>query len=510
MSKKENILMKTTLSVTIVIMLSKGIGFIREMIMAYYFGRDMVTDAYNSAYSLFYLPVLLFSSCITSTLVPLYIHKNHTDGRIEANRAASNTLNLFIAFSVIISAVMMIFAPSLVSLVYPGFADEAFTLTVKLTRIMMPALAFFVAGIVLSTLLNAQEHYLAAQLTGFPLSIALITAAVFFSDASGIQAQAWGIVAAGVLQIVILLPSLRKDYRYSPVFEPGNPDFKHLMALAVPAVLSMAANELNHMIDRMLASSLNPGDISAMAYAFKLVMFMMGVLVVPLTTISFSKMSKQAANDNPAELIPHVRSSVCLLAGVVLPITAIAAAASTPIIRLAYGRGQFGESSVLVTGVVFMFYVIGVPLFGLRDLLSRVYHALQNTKTTMIVTFIAMTCNIVFNIILRPLMGVNGLAFATTIAALISVALLTAGLMKSIRGLFDKSFYIELIKTVFASGICLAVALLISNLLPEPFGVINLFIHLIAVTASSLIAYAAACIVLKVSLFRSLKKIIRR
>lgn len=192
MASKSNHLMRTTLSVTLVIFVSKAIGFIREMIMAYYFGRDCITDAYNSAYSLFYLPVLLFSSCVTSTLVPLYIRRENELGPEGAHRFASNTLNLFATFSLLISLFMMLFAGPLVHIVYPGFSEEAHDLTVTLSRIMFPALVFFVAAIVLSTVLNAQEHYLAAQLTGLPLSFALITAAVLFSGTVGIRAPGMG------------------------------------------------------------------------------------------------------------------------------------------------------------------------------------------------------------------------------------------------------------------------------------------------------------------------------
>ncbi len=509
MSNKQNRTLKATLLVTLVIIFSKGIGFIREMIMAYYFGRDIVTDAYNSAYSLFYLPVLLFSSCITSTLVPIYIQKENSLGREMANHFASNTLNLFIAFSLIVSAVMMIFTSPLVQLVYPGFEGESLALSITLTRIMLPALAFFVASIVLSTLLNAQEHYLAAQLTGFPLSIALISAAILFSDRYGIHAQAWGVVVAGILQIVILYPSLRKDYKYTFSLNARDPEFKKLMALAIPAILSMAANEVNHMIDRMLASTLNAGDISAMAYAFKLITFMIGVLVVPLTTISFSKMSKKADKLHPESVIPHIRSGVVSLTAVILPIVMIAAVCATPIIRLAYGRGQFDETSVLITGQVFLFYVVGVPLFGLRDLLNRVYHAFQDTKTPMRITFIAMISNIALNLILRRLMGVNGLAFATTVAAFISVLMLASGLVRRIKGVFDRAFFIELIKIALASIMSLITALALMNTLSEPFGVFIILLYLILITGASVIVYAAACYVLKVTAVRNLIRSVR-
>jgi len=510
MSQKKDKLVSTTLSVTLIILFSKGVGFIREMIMANYFGRNWITDAYNSAYSLFYLPVLLFSSCITSTLVPLYIKKENALGRDGANRFASNTLNVFLFFSLLVSVVMMVFAPQLVNIVYPGFDGETFRLATLLSRIMYPALVFFVAGIVLSTVLNAQEHYIAAQLTGLPLSFALIFAAVFLSDAYGIHAQAWGVFAAGVLQIVILYPTLKKSYRYSFSLKINDPDFRYLCVLAVPALLSMAVNELNHMIDRMLASSLNPGDISAMTYAFKLITFMIGVLVVPLTTISFSKMSKEAVKKDNSAIIPHIHKSLSLLLFAILPIVMMAAVCSEDVIRLAYGRGQFDEESVKITGVVFMFYVVGVPFFGVRDLLNRVFHSLQDTKTPMIIAAVSMAFNIVLNLFLRKYMGVNGLAFATAVAALIGVTLLFIRLSKRVQHVFAPSFLMECAKIILSSAFTLLAAILLASLMPFNTTFISTLLRLIVVCGGSAIVYVLTCAILRVSAVRGFLAVFKR
>ncbi len=503
MAKNNGRMIKTTLAVTLVITFSKTVGFLREMIMAYYFGRNLETDAYNSAYSLFYLPVLLFSSCVTSTLVPMYIRRDNALGRDSANSFASNTLNLFAAFALITSVLMMLFAPALVSVVYPGFEGEAFDLTVKLSRIMFPALCFFVVAVILSTILNAQEHYLAAQLTGLPLSAALITAAIVFTN---IEYQAWGIIAAGVLQIVILCPVLFKGFKYSFTFDIYSKSFRRLMKLALPAVLAMAVNELNHMIDRMLASTLNTGDISAMSYAFKLIMFMLGVLVVPLTTISFSRMSKKAVGKNKKALISSARNSVELLMAVILPITAIACVCATQVIRLAYGRGQFDETSVVITGQVFMFYALGVPFFGVRDMLNRVYHSLEDTKVPMRVACISMAINIALNLVLKNVMGVNGLAFATSVAALSGVIMLSVGLNKRLHGIFSRRLVSELIKICLSTLAALGVALLMSNLLPDWRGTARVFLWLVAVGAASLAAYILACAALNVRQITKLLK----
>ena len=143
--------MRTTLAVTILVFLSKAGGFIREMITAAYFGTTMENDAYVAAYGLFNIPVLLFNSCITSTLVPLYMEALHNISEKRANRFASNAMNLSALASIVVSIIMYALAYPLTKLVYPGFELEAQNLTAQLTQIMMPGLAFFVVTIVIST-----------------------------------------------------------------------------------------------------------------------------------------------------------------------------------------------------------------------------------------------------------------------------------------------------------------------------------------------------------------------
>ena len=504
-------LVKSTLAVTLVVFASKAVGFVREMIMAGYFGSNAVTDAYNSAYSLFYLPVLLLSSGITSTLMPEYLRAEKELGAQGANRFGSGAFNMFALLSIAISAVMFAFARPLVKLIYPGFDGEKLELTVRLTRIMLPALAGFVGAVALASILNAKQKYVAAQLTGFPLSVALIGAAICFSDKYGIEAQAWGIIAAGIGQLIILVPFLRGRFRYSPVCSFKDGRLKALVLLALPAVLSMAVNELNHMIDRMLASGLNDGDISAMSYAFKLIMFMTGVLVVPLTTVSFAKLSKQKLENNRAEVAEQTRESIKLLLTAIIPIVIIAAVASRQVIRFAYARGAFTEENVAVTGAVFLFYVVGVPFFGLRDLLNRVYHAFGDTRTPMVIAIISMALNVVLNLILRIFMGVNGLALSTGIAALAGVILLIMRMSRILPGVFTGAFVKDLGKVLLANIPVFIVAYAFAHFVPDAFGTLKLFVWLALMAVAALSVYGISALALTgLSLKKLAKKILKR
>ena len=509
MARKDK-LIRTTALVTVVIILSKMFGLMRDVITAGYFGTGVENDAYASAYTLFYFPVLLFNSCITATIVPLFVEEREKYSLRHSNHFASNALNLFILAALIISAVMYAFAEPIVNLIY-RFDAEGIALTVKLTRIMMLGLAFNVASIVISSLLNAMEKFMAAQLTGFPLSVAVIVAVVAFSGKCGIEAVAWGVFAASVLQVVVLIPFLFGWFNYEPVIDLKDKRFHRLLKLAGPAVLSMGISEINHLIDRSLASGLPVGSISAMNYAYKLITFLLGVLMVPLTTIMFSRMSKQAADDNQQGVLASLRRSIVLISLVALPIVAIAMVLSNDVVKMIYMRGNFTLESVLLTGSVLLFYLIGVPSFGMRDYLNRTFHAIQDTKIPFAVACLTVCLNIVLNLILRRFMGARGLALATSLSSYVGSLTMFVLLRKRMGRLGMRRIAGEMLKILAATLVAAAVCMLMNRVLPEAVGTLRVFVRLVIATAVSGVAYLATCIALRVqSLNEMLGGLMRR
>ncbi len=497
MARTQRVL-KTTMLVTAVIILSKVFGFVRDMILANYFGTGIANDAYVSAYSLFYLPVLLFNSCISATLIPLYVEQRERHSLEHSNHFASNTLNLFALAALAISALFYALARPLVGVIYVGFDAEKADLTVRLVRVMLLSLVFNITSISLASLLNATDKYVAAQLTGFPLSFCVMLAAVVFSGRYGIMAVGWGVFAANILQFLVLVPFLRGWFRYTPVIDFSDRRFHKLLKLAGPAMLSMGISELNHMIDHALASGLNPGDISAMSYAYRLITFLLGVLMVPLTTVMFSKMSRLAAERDRKGMLDVLRRSILVIALVALPIVAVAVVMSTDVIKFAYMRGKFGMDSVRVTAGILICYVVGVPAFGLRDFLSRVFHSLQDTKTPFRVSCLVVALNIALNLILRIFLGANGLALATSIAGTTGMVTLLLLLKKRFGGLGFRAVLPELLKIAVAALACGAACALMNRALPEAFGTGRVFLRLAACTGVSLIAYLFSCVLLRV------------
>lgn len=510
MTAKKDRTAQMTLAVTVIIFISKALGLVRDQISGYYFGASAAADAYISAYGLFYLPVLLFNSCITSTLIPMYVEAEEQGGLRRANRFASNSLNMFALLALAAGGLMMLLAAPLVQLVYPGFDAQKAELTVRLTRIMMPSLVFVVISIVLSSLLNATEHFMAAQLTGFPLSVAMIGSMALLSGSMGIDSKAWGVFAAGILQVLILLPAARKSFTYRPCLDIKDKRFLRLLALAVPSMLSMAVNELNHLIDRALASGLSTGDIACMDYAYKLITFIQGLLAVPVITIMFSRMSRRAAGHDRQGIAEIVIRCIETLTMILLPIIAIGSVVAPDGIRFVYQFGQFDDQAVQVTSGVFVFYLIGVLGFSLRDLLNRAFHAMQETRIPLYMSCVSVVLNIVLNVILSRVMGVNGLALATSISCAVGAALLLLLLRRRLGRMGASGMMIELLKIGVATALSLLTAMMLNHVLPQALGKAALAGRLAVCAGGALMVYMGAAFALRVRQLRFIRGMLKR
>ena len=475
--------------VTAVILLSKALGFVRDVITAGYYGTGIESDAYASAYSLFYIPILLLASCITSTLVPMCTRARAEKGRAGADRFLSQAAGFFAVVSAALAAALFLFAPAVVSLVYPRFEPHKLALTARLLRIMLVTLTFHVLAVVLSSVLNAYERYVPAQLMGFPLSAGVIASTVLFSGRYGVEATAWGVAAASAAEFMLLLPFARRDFRYELCSPFSGGTAKALVRAGLPALLSMAVSELNHMIDRFLASGTGGGSIAAMSYAYKLITFLLGVLLVPLTTVAFTQLSRMAAQRDDEGVKGLVRNCTSLVLAVSVPIVAIGCVMARDVVKMAYMRGHFDMRSVNVTGGALLFYLIGVPAFGLRDMLNRVFHARGDTFTPFRAAVLTVAVNIVLNLILVRPMGVNGLALATSAAGYAGMAALLIALARRGGMPADRRMLLSLLPVAPAALAAALTALWVSRAMPPAMGAWPAFVRLAAASAAGGAAY---------------------
>jgi putative peptidoglycan lipid II flippase len=442
---------KTALLVMVITILSKILGFGREIVLSYVYGASAITDAYLISQTIPYVVFSFIGAGIATGFIPLYNRIFKEQGRLEANKYTNNLSNALLLLVSIIVAFVFLFTQPIVKIFASGFSRETLELAIKFTRISIVGI-YFVANInIFASFLQIHKNYIIPALLGFPMNLVII-ASLFISTKTNIYVIAIGSVLATASQLLLLIPFVRKSgYRYQPVLNLKDEYIKTMVIIALPVIAGQSVNQINVLVDRTLASGIAVGGISALNYANRLNGFVQGLFVASISTVLYPMISKMAAEDNMNGLKASISEAISVINLLVIPATIGAMIFSKEIVTLLFGRGAFTPEAIDMTGGALFYYSIGMIAFGLRDILSRAFYALQDTKTPMINATIAVVINIILNIVLSKYLGIGGLALATSIAAIVGTLLLFITLRRKIGGFGLKEITKSFIKICIAS-----------------------------------------------------------
>lgn len=453
---------KTAMAVSFVIVLSKLAGLARVMVFSAMFGQNIETDAYNASYKLLSVMYIGFTAAISVAFIPIYTKIRLNQSERQANLYASNILNFFMICGLLLSAVCYFFAPQISTLMYQG-PQEGLQMTALLTQIMFPTIFFWSIQGTMTDLLDARRVFIPEQLVGFPLSGCIIVASLLSKD---IHVIAWATTLSAVLQVIIVLPFMRKNFKYRARLDLKDKNLRQTFKIAVPALLSTGFDEINTWTDTLFASRLVTGAVTALNNSFSIAQMILGILITPITTIMFTELSNFAALGQMDKLKSTVRKSTEVVALLTFPIIVLSIICSMDIIGVIYQHGKFTVENTLFTAPVFSFYVAGIFGFGMRVFLTRVFYALQMPRTPMLVGLFSVSLNIALDLILMGPMGPQGLTFATTVASMASTVVMLGVLRKKVGKMsFGKSVG-EFAKIFIASAICMAAAYFVHGLIP--------------------------------------------
>lgn len=427
---------KTAFLLMLVTIVSKILGFIREITLSYFYGASNISDVYLISLT---IPGAIFSfigAGISTGYIPMYSNIQQQYGEKEGNKFTSNLTNILIIISTLLIIFGLIFIERLVKLFATGFEGETLALAVKFTKISLFGMYFTGLMHIFSEYLRLRRNYIIPALVGFPLNFITI-ATIFLSSKTNVIVLAIGSIIATASQIILLIPFIhKKGYSHELVLDIKDENIKNMAYITIPVIIGISVNQINVLVDKTIASSIAVGGISALNYADKLNGFVQGLFVTPLTTIMYPVISKMAAEDNVNGLKRLVSASIKLISLLIIPCTIGAMIFAGPIVKLLFGRGAFEPKAISMTTTALFYYSIGMLGFALRDILSRAFYSLQDTKTPMIYSVIAIAMNIILNLILSKYMGLGGLALSTSISSIFCTVLLFNSFRKKI-GLFD-------------------------------------------------------------------------
>jgi putative peptidoglycan lipid II flippase len=490
-------------------LVSRVLGFVRDVLTAAVLGAGPVSDAFFVAFKLPNLFRRLFAEgAFNSAFVPQYARARAEEGEAGSHLFASQVLAWLAVILTAVSALAMIFTPALVLVLAPGFADDPakFDLTVLYTRVCFPYLAAMSLVAFLSGVLNTLDRFAEAALAPVLLNVVLIA---FLLAIAQLPLERWeegllltvGVFVAGVVQGTLLVVSvLRAGIRLRLVRPRRSARLGRLLRVMIPGVAAGGITQINIAAGTIIASFW-PGAVSSLYYADRLYQLPLGVVGVAIGVALLPDLSRRLGSGDAGGALWTQNRALEFALLLTLPCAAALVAVPLEIIVALFERGAFTRADSIMTAAALAAYGVGLPAFVLVKVLSPGYFAREDTRTPMIYAGVSMVVNVVAAVGLAVLLAPQGyanvgIAAATSIAAWVNTACLAVGLVRRGHFVADKALRTRLLGFVAASLALAVVAVVVAKALSAWFfggDTLRTLLALAILVGGAGLAYALVC-----------------
>ncbi len=456
-------------------MASRLLGFVRDILLARVLGAGVLADAFFVAFKLpNFFRRMFAEGTLTVALVPV-LSDARQSGEEEAHRYLDALATLLLIVLLLFSVTGVVLMPWLLYLFAPGFADEPdrWQQTLLLARWMFPYLALISLTAMAWGVLNAYKKFALAAATPVLLNLSIIAAALWLApimDHAGL-ALAFGVLLGGMLQLAIQLPALRRIGwlpRISLDFK--QPRILETMKLFGPALLAIAAVQLNILVGTILATLLATGAVSYLYYADRIVQLPLALFGIAMSTALLPTLSGHLSNDDEQAAGEDLKSGLAWLTWLTLPAVAGALYLAEPIIVTLFEQGAFSHADARATAAALQAYAVGLIAFCWVKLLATACYAGKDAGAPMRFAAISVGVNIALAIVLMQFWSYVGLALATSLAAFVNVALLFMRLQRRYGRLIDRRNLRRMLGAILASLIMLGGLYLLETFWAFPAG----------------------------------------
>lgn len=440
--------------------LSRALGLVRQMVTGALFGTSGDLDAYLAANRISDTVFLVIAGgALGSAFIPTFADHLAQEDHAGAWRLASAVANLALIVLTVVAGLTAIFAPTLVcAVIAPGFDTAQQALTAKLLRLMLISPVIFgVSGIVMAAL-NAHQHFFLPALTASVYNVSIIGGALLLGPRLGVMGMAIGVVVGAALHLLVQVPGLvHYGARYVPTLGLDNPSVREVGRLMAPRMLGTAITQLNFVVNTSLASGMGEGAVSAIYYAWLLLMLPQGIFAQAVATAAFPTFAGQAARGEQAEMRSTLAATLRAVLFLSLPATVGLLALGRPLVELLFERGAFETSSTEAVAWALAFYALGLVGHAGLEIVARAFYALHDTLTPVWVGGLAMAFNVALSLTLPGVFGLAswppfaGLALANSVATLLETAALLALIRQRLNGLEGRQALTAAVKSGLAA-----------------------------------------------------------
>jgi putative peptidoglycan lipid II flippase len=480
-------------------LISKFIGFVREMFMASYYGTSFVVDTLNIAGS---IPEMLFAGILSATatsFIPLFSKKMEGEGERAANLFSSQVLNILIVVSIISSVVGILFSKQLVTIftmpagdIFPasvdgilekahwilthadwylthGWTGEKATLAIFYVKVTFSFCLFSTVGGILESYLKYKNVFIAPIVAGYMINLSAICFILISFRVENPRLLVFGLfIGTAIRTVIICILAKRKHYKYSFDFHMSD-TVRQIFVLALPVFLGSTAGSINLFVNKALASGLPTGRVAALGYAELLIALVSGLTAAVIGTILYPKMAQAHSLSDEKRFSEIFTSGLTVIIIVGAPFTFGALLYSETVVQIVYERGAFGIASTSLTSTAFFYYAFGLIFSMMQGFLIQAFYSRHNTKTPLFVATGAVAVNMIANLVLVNYLEHGGLALGWSLSSFFSTVLLLVAIRRKSPQILNRA----LVKN--AAKICLSSAAAVGVTYPFFYFVGKLF-----------------------------------
>ncbi len=455
--------------VTAAFVLSNIAGLIRQILVANAFGTSAPMEAFNAANRISEtLFNLVAGGALGSAFIPTFTSLLAREKRAQAWKLASSIFNLILIILTVLAGLAAVFAPQVIRYVIaPGFAADPAkeALAISLTRLMLPsAVLFGLSGLVMG-ILNSHQKFFIPALTPAMYQLGMIFGVTVLSPSLGIYGLAWGVLIGAAFHLLLQLPLLFKQQAvYTPSLGLRLAEVREVARLMGPRLLGVAVVQLNFWINVRLASQQPEGSVTAIQFAFALMLMPQAAIAQSIATAALPTLSTQVAQKRLEDMRGSLAASLRGILLLSIPASIGLMVLRHPIVELLYQRGEFTSYSTRLVSWALLWYAAGLVGHAMVEILARAFYALHDTRTPVLVGIAAMSLNVVFSYAFSSLFSLldwlphGGLALANSLATALEMTGLLLIMRKRLTGINGKSIKAALL-TALVSGAAMTVAI---------------------------------------------------
>ncbi|MFA5785240.1 MAG: murein biosynthesis integral membrane protein MurJ [Phycisphaerae bacterium] len=502
---------------------SRVLGFIRDMLFAYFLGAGALFDGWAIAFKIPNLARRIFGEgALSASFIPIYSEELHRRPE-TADKLASTVVSVL---TVVLTGIVILGEAIIWGYYLYTKSNPETAMKLELAGIMLPHMLLICIVAILGGILNTHRHFAAPALSPMVLNIFIIASLTlggwFFSIPAEklVYITAVSVILAAITKLGMqFIPLHSRGIHIRPSWEVQNEQFKKIIMLMLPMMIGLTATQINTLADDFIALwfSGSPekgeyfllfgnqirypmwaGSVSHLYYSQRLYQFPLGVLGISLATAIFPVMSADAARGDAAALAKTISRGMRGAIFIAIPATAGMILVSKIIIRAAFEHGAFSQADTEITSVVLIFYSLGLCGYFLQQIVTRAFYSLQNSKLPAQTAGIAVIVNLTLNLTLIWFMGAAGLALSTAVCSYLQVAIMMTLLSRRYEEVNYRNLLITITKSAVSSGAMFIAGIAILHLVePWPINTKYDVLRLLTIILPCAAVYIATALLLK-------------